>query len=118
MANTVLINTLVESGVNTESRLLKISCDVAGILNIPYTLQHYPVWVQVIQAKEVITALPAAARVLPIVAENPLAPNGTTLYYAFGFNTVAVYLTGPSRPGETEIVHFTLHLGRTHSRAR
>ncbi len=124
MANTILINTLVEGGVNTQSRLLKVSVDAAGTFAIPHTLYHgNPVWAQVIQAKETITNLPANVRVYPQVLETPAAPNGTSLAYSVGGNPAAgtgllyVYFTAPAG-GQTEIVHFTLHMGRTHSRAR
>ncbi len=123
MADTILINTLVEGGVNTQSRLLKVSCDTGGSVPIPHTLRHHPVWAQVIQAKETITGLPVAVGVNPQITETPAAPNGTSLAYSTGGNptigtgTLYVYLC-PPRPGETEIIHFTLHLGRTHSRAR
>jgi hypothetical protein len=125
MADTILINTLVENGVNTESRLLKISCDTGGTVPIPHTLRHNPVWAQVIQAKEVITPLPVTIGVFPALIELPFPPGppGTSLAYASGGNpsagtgTLYVYLCPPPQ-GTTEIIHFTLHLGRTHSRAR
>ena len=120
MANTILINSLVESGVNTQSRLLKVSVDAAGTFPVPHTLLHAPVWAQVIQAKEVITGLPANVRVYPQIQETPAAPNGTVLGYGSSASPpglVYVYFTAPAG-GQTEVIHFTLHLGRTHSRAR
>jgi len=121
----VIINesTLIESGVNTQSRLCKVSVTSQETVGIAHTLRHNPVWAQVIQAVDLngTGLLPTASRVYPTLLDNGATPS--VLSYVMGGNpaqgtgTIYVQITAPSQ-GATEVVYFTLHLGRTHSRAR
>jgi len=118
--------TLIEKGVNTESWLCKVSVTTYEIVPISHTLRHTPVWAQVIQAVDLngTGLLPLASRVHPALLDNGATPS--VLSYVTGGNPAAgtgiLYVTvtapkaGPTVT--TETVYFTLHLGRTHSRAR
>ena len=49
MANAVSVNTLINSGENTETRLVRLSIDTAGTVNVPITLGYAtdPIFVHV-----------------------------------------------------------------------
>ena len=132
MAWETLTVTLLESGVNTQSKL----CRVTGLttqetIAIPHTLRHTPVWAQVIPAAYTVDAdlTPPVTVVAPIEAGPKAYPTiwdqnglGTMTYMtggtpSAGTGTIMVTLSAPAL-GTTETVYFTLHLGRTHSRAR
>jgi len=118
MAYTIDRNVIVESGVNTESRLVKVSVTAGHDIPIPHTLRHTPVWAQVIQATEIaVGAFPATSRVSPLVWDTIAFVYVTGGTPSQGTGTLYVHVTAPAQ-GTTEIVYFTLHLGRTHSRAR
>jgi len=151
MANTVLINRVVRqpgnlyvedylhSGVNQQSRLVKISVDGAGSLQIPHTLTFHPKWIEMAECKAfdktgALVNLPSLLKDqvwLQVqeqdVADAAVPPNVggvggvQALTFALGGNpslgtgVAYVYCQAPNPPGTTDYVYFTFHLGRTHS---
>jgi len=119
--------TLLESGVNTQSKLCKVTgLTSAETIQIPHNLRHTPVWAQVINAAystvpgAVVDPVANGSRAFPVISDP--GGLGTMTYYtagtpSAGTGIILVRLTAPA-VGTTETVYFTLHLGRTHSRAR
>jgi len=128
MAYDTLTVTLLESGVNTQSKLCKVTgLTTAETIPIPHNLRHTPVWAQVITGAYTVDAgvtvvdpIATGSRAYPIVSDP--GGLGTMTYFtagnpAAGTGMLMVRLSAPAA-GTTETVYFTLHLGRTHSRAR
>ena len=128
MAYDTLTVTLLESGVNTQSKLCKVTgLTTAETIAIPHNLRHTPVWAQVITGAYTVDAgvtvvdpIAAGSRARPVISDP--GGLGTMVYLtggtpSAGTGTIIVRLSAPA-VGTTETVYFTLHLGRTHSRAR
>lgn len=65
MANQVIKNTLLEKGVNTETRLYQINLDTAvGNLNLYHTLGITPVWAEVIQCSDTLAGNSSLTRIM------------------------------------------------------
>jgi len=147
MANTVLINRVtrqpgnlyvedyLHSGVNQQSRLVKVSIDSSSSLAVPHTLTFHPKWVEMKEAKGLNAAgnpvaLPSNSQAVFLqvqertVADAAVLPDvgGTTaLTFSLGGNpalgtgTVFVWCEAPTQQGQTDYAYFTMHVGRTHS---